>query len=92
MENFDLSATARGRLAVLSAHLSATADRSGSAANGIVEFSGCSADVAPPTNLKGSLTLIDERTGKRYQVQVSEDGTIKATDLKKVIFTIGDVN
>ncbi|XP_047949955.1 citrate synthase, glyoxysomal-like [Salvia hispanica] len=80
MENCDLTATARGRLAVLSAHLSASPNRSGS----FLDFSGCSADVAPPTNLKGTLTLIDERTGIKYQVQVSQDGTIKATDLKKI--------
>lgn len=84
MENFDRSATARGRLAVLSAHLSASADF----ATGAIEYSGCSADISPATNLKGSLTLIDERTGKRYQVQVSEEGTIRATDLKKVSSTI----
>lgn len=84
MENCDLTATARGRLAVLSAHLSASPNRSGS----FLDFSGCSADVAPPTNLKGTLTLIDERTGIKYQVQVSQDGTIKATDLKKVTFTL----
>ncbi|KAL0399674.1 UNVERIFIED_CONTAM: Citrate synthase 2, peroxisomal [Sesamum radiatum] len=28
--------------------------------------------------------MVDERTGKRYQVQVSEEGTIRATDLKKI--------
>lgn len=84
MEGVDHSTVARGRLAVLSAHLSASFDQSGA---GILECSGCSAVVAPPPYLKGSLTLIDERTGNKYQVQVSEEGTIKATDLKKV-FTI----
>lgn len=84
MENFDRSATARGRLAVLSAHLSASADCSAAIATGVLEYSGCSAGAAPPPNLRGSVTLIDERTGRRYQVPVSEEGTIKATDLKKV--------
>lgn len=83
MENFDPSATARGRLAVLSAHLSASANCSG---NGTLECFVCAADVAPPPNLGGKLTMIDERTGKRYQIQVSDEGTIKATDLKKVKF------
>lgn len=85
MENFDCSTVARGRLAVLSAHLSASTDHHGAISTEILEFSGCSAAVAPPPNLKGSLILIDERTGKRYQVQVSEEGTIKATDFKKVL-------
>lgn len=71
---------------MLSAHLSASADRSVA-----IERSVCSADLAPPSNLRGALTLIDERTGKKYQVQVSEDGTIKATDLKKVTFSRVDV-
>ncbi|KAB2610904.1 citrate synthase [Pyrus ussuriensis x Pyrus communis] len=43
-----------------------------------------SAHVPPPGNLRGPLTIVDERTGKRYQVQVSEEGTVKATDLKKI--------
>lgn len=84
MEDVDHSTVARGRLAVLSAHLSASFVQSGAFSPGILESSSCSAAVAPPPYLKGSLTLIDERTGNKYQVQVSEEGTIKATDLKKV--------
>lgn len=84
MEKFDCSTVARGRLEVLSAHLSPSPDHSGAASTGILQYAGCSAAVAPPTNLKGSLVLIDERTGKKYQVEVSEEGTIKATDFKKV--------
>ncbi|KAI3457092.1 hypothetical protein Pfo_013755 [Paulownia fortunei] len=81
MEGVDHSTVARGRLAVLSAHLSASFDQPGA---GILESSSCSAGVAPPPNLKGSLILVDERTGKKYQVQVSEEGTIKTTDFKKI--------
>ncbi|PKI62861.1 hypothetical protein CRG98_016698 [Punica granatum] len=40
--------------------------------------------VSPPGNLKGTLTVVDERTGRTYQVAVSEEGTVKATDLKKI--------
>jgi len=43
-----------------------------------------SAQVSPPGNLAGSLTVVDGRTGKKYQVPVSEDGTVKATDLKQI--------
>lgn len=86
MEALDHSTMARGRLAVLTAHLSASFDQSAAVSTGILEHSSCSAAVEPPTNLKGSLILVDERTGNKYRVQVSEEGTIKATDLKKVFF------
>ncbi|MCI11658.1 citrate synthase glyoxysomal-like [Trifolium medium] len=39
---------------------------------------------SPAANLYGTLTVVDERTGKKYQVEVSRDGTVKATDFKKV--------
>ncbi|KAK2982599.1 hypothetical protein RJ640_024659 [Escallonia rubra] len=87
MEKVDLSTVAaRGRLAVLSAHLSASVDSNAFAP--VLDASCTSAQqhVAPPPNLKGSLTIIDERTGKSYQVKVSEEGAVKATDLKKEQF------
>ncbi|KAJ0233106.1 hypothetical protein HA466_0285550 [Hirschfeldia incana] len=43
-----------------------------------------SSTVAPQGSLKGRLTIVDELTGKRYQVPVSEDGTFKSVDLKKI--------
>lgn len=78
------SVSARGRLAVLSAHLSACLESS--AFTPVLESSCTSAQVfvSPPPNLKGSLVIADERTGKKYKVQVSEEGTVRATDLKKV--------
>lgn len=39
---------------------------------------------ATPGGGAGTLTLIDNRTGKRYEVAVSDHGSIKATDLKQV--------
>ncbi|CAI9089097.1 OLC1v1023603C1 [Oldenlandia corymbosa var. corymbosa] len=86
MEGGDSSSlVARGRLAVLSAHLSASPNVFDSVSSSIIERSTASAQlVSPPPNLKGALTIIDERTGKKYQVQVSEEGTVKATDLKKI--------
>ncbi|KAJ8527789.1 hypothetical protein K7X08_015240 [Anisodus acutangulus] len=83
MEKGNSSTIARGRLAVLSAHLAASLNISDSK---LLEPSGVSAISAdaPPPNLKGALTIIDERTGKKYPVQVTEDGTIKATDFKKI--------
>lgn len=84
MENGNSSSTiARGRLAVLSAHLAATSSLNISDSK-LLETSVVSAVVPPPPNVKGALTIFDERTGKKYPVQVSEEGTIKATDLKKV--------
>lgn len=37
-----------------------------------------------PGNLSGSLMVGDSRTGKKYEVKISEEGTVKATDFKKV--------
>ncbi|KAL4622323.1 hypothetical protein ACB092_06G289000 [Castanea dentata] len=79
------SVVARGRLAVLTAHLTTA-----TSSNELIEVApslepNClSAQVSPPGNLAGSLTVVDGRTGKKYQVPVSEDGTVKATDLKKI--------
>jgi citrate synthase len=42
--------------------------------------------VAPATR-PGVLAVVDTRTGKRYEVKVSEDGTVRATDFKKVAIT-----
>lgn len=86
MSAVDSSLAARGRLAVLSAHLAASIDRRELEAAPIIEPSCTSAQnsVPPPGNLRGTLTVIDERTGKKYPVAVSEEGTVKAIDLKKV--------
>ncbi|GFS45465.1 citrate synthase 2 [Actinidia rufa] len=82
----DPSIVARARLAVLSAHLSASVESDAFFSSPAIEASCVSAQtfVAPPPNVRGSLTVVDERTGKKYQVQVSDEGTVKATDLKKI--------
>ncbi|XP_068667303.1 citrate synthase, glyoxysomal-like [Aristolochia californica] len=85
MEPSNLSSVvARRRLAILSAHLGAACDGS----SPILEASCVSAQdggfVPPPENLRGRLTVIDERTGKKYEIQVSDEGTVKATDFKKI--------
>ncbi|XP_058095460.1 citrate synthase, glyoxysomal-like [Magnolia sinica] len=83
MEITDPSILSTRRLAVLSAHLSATCPNRFSS---VLEASSVSAQevVRPLGNLKGSLTVIDGRTGNKVAVQVSEEGTVKATDLKKI--------
>ncbi|THU53564.1 hypothetical protein C4D60_Mb10t15750 [Musa balbisiana] len=80
----DPSALARGRLAVLSAHLAA--NRSSGGFSSVLDRSPTLSqeDARPPGNLGGSLTVIDERTGKKYALPVSTEGTVKATDLKKI--------
>ncbi|KAH0924762.1 hypothetical protein HID58_017018 [Brassica napus] len=80
----EISERVKARLAVISAHLtSADPLESGSPA---IERWTTSADINPPPHgsLKGALTVVDERTGKKYQVPVSDDGTVKAVDLKKI--------
>ncbi|KAG1335287.1 Citrate synthase, glyoxysomal [Cocos nucifera] len=75
----DASSLARRRLVVLSAHLAAGA---ASAIPGghlplVLERSPVSAQdiVRPPGNLGGLLTVTDGRTGKSYEIKVSEEGT-----------------
>lgn len=84
MERADSSALARARLAVLSAHLEACLKSS--SFGSVIQPSCVSAQsgIQPPGDLKGSLTIVDDRTAKKYQVQVSSHGTVKATDLKKI--------
>lgn len=80
-----ISERVRARLAVLSAHLTSANNPYESGSPAIERWS-TSADISAPPHgsLKGALTVVDERTGKKYQVPVSDDGTVKAVDLKKV--------
>ncbi|KAF5189996.1 Citrate synthase, glyoxysomal [Thalictrum thalictroides] len=84
METFDSSSAMviKKRLAVLQAHLIASEPMRSSLETSIVSAQEL---IPPPGNLKGSLMIIDERTGKKYEVQVSEEGTVKATDFKKIV-------
>uniref|UniRef100_A0A1D1YKQ4 Citrate synthase n=1 Tax=Anthurium amnicola TaxID=1678845 RepID=A0A1D1YKQ4_9ARAE len=88
MERAEPATSARGRLAVLSAHLfaAAAADWNSGDCSPLLAPSPVSAPVVPrpPGNLGGRLTVVDGRTGKKYEVQVSEEGTVRATDLKKI--------
>ena len=40
--------------------------------------------LASAEKTQDSLTVVDNRTGKRYNIPISEGGTIKATDFKQV--------
>ncbi|KAK9924050.1 hypothetical protein M0R45_032439 [Rubus argutus] len=80
----ELPITARGRLAVLSAHLAAATIEPSELQTLDPHCLSAQSAVPPPGNLRGALTVVDERTGKRFQFQVSEEGTIKATDIKKI--------
>ena len=73
----DRADPARGRLAVLSSHLAAGAGEAAA-----LERSPVSA--AAPGPRAGALVVVDGRTGKRHEVKVSGDGTVRATDFKKV--------
>ncbi|XP_078438889.1 citrate synthase, glyoxysomal-like [Wolffia australiana] len=74
-----------GRLAVLSAHL-AEQDFSCSVFSSALWRSPVSAQVIQPhsVGLGGVLAVVDRRTGKKYEIPVSDEGTIKANDLKKI--------
>ncbi|XP_058788209.1 citrate synthase 3, peroxisomal-like [Vicia villosa] len=74
---------ARNRLATLTAHLLPS---SSTTAEGLIQplHLSASSGISPPPNVKGSLTVVDERTGKKYSIEVTPDGTVKANDFKKI--------
>jgi citrate synthase len=74
---------ARNRLATLSAHLLPSSTTSAALLHPI--HLSASSGISPPSNVKGTLTVVDERTGKKYTIEVSADGTVKANDFKKVM-------
>lgn len=37
-----------------------------------------------PGGGRGKLTVVDSRTGKSYELEINDDGAIKASDFKKV--------
>ncbi|KAL2316787.1 hypothetical protein Fmac_030663 [Flemingia macrophylla] len=75
----DSYAVARGRLAMLSAHLLPSEP----AVDDVFCPLPLSAQLSS-ANFNGTLTVIDDRTGKNYHLQISKDGTLKASDLKKI--------
>jgi citrate synthase len=77
---------APGRLAVISSHIAALSG--GRAGLTQLERWPVSARdvVAPGRNLVGSITVVDGRTGTKYEIKVSDQGTIRATDFKKVSY------
>lgn len=78
--------SAHGRLAVISSHIPAITG--GKARLAQLERSPVSVQdsMVPGRNLGGSITVVDGRTGKKYEFKVSDEGTIKATDFKKVSY------
>ncbi|GKV49616.1 hypothetical protein SLEP1_g56357 [Rubroshorea leprosula] len=81
IEPCEVGVKGNGRLAILAAHLAAPPPSDLSSLP-IIEPWCVSAQTA--VSLGGSLTIIDERIGKKHQVLVSTEGTVKAVDLKKI--------
>ncbi|AES70346.1 hypothetical protein MTR_3g051920 [Medicago truncatula] len=75
---------AHNRLATLIAHLLPPSTTSSSALIQPLHLS-ASSRISPPLNLKGTLTIVDDRTGKKYNIEVFPDGTIKSNDFKNVM-------
>ncbi|GLT77416.1 hypothetical protein SLA2020_490040 [Shorea laevis] len=84
MSNGEVGVKVKGHLAVLAAHLAAL-PASDLSSLPIVE-PWCVAAQTAAASLGGSLTIIDERTGKKYQVSVSvsAEGNVKAVSLRKI--------
>ncbi|CAM6103592.1 unnamed protein product [Calypogeia fissa] len=75
-----LSSTAASRLAALSQHLTPVPSHFS------LMREACFSVVERPASSggKGSLKVVDDRTGKSYVFEISEGGTVKATDFKKI--------
>lgn len=77
------SAPATGRLGVLTRHLSPP--DSLDALDIIRRVPTSATEIRPaPGGGPGTLTIVDNRTGKKYEVQVNEDGAISASEFKKI--------
>ncbi|GKV43552.1 hypothetical protein SLEP1_g50831 [Rubroshorea leprosula] len=81
MSNGEVGIKVNGRLAIFAAHLAALPPSYLSSPSIIEPW--CVSALAA-ASLAGSLIIIDERTGKKYPVPVSAEGTVKAVDLKKI--------
>lgn len=69
------------RLAILRGHLESGSNYSSRSLEAVTT----SAEIAPKfSGGAGTLTVVDNRTGKKYEFEISEGGTVKATDFKKV--------
>lgn len=80
---------AAGRMAVLSRQLtsSATISDQEECSQVVLERQGTSAAVEErpaPGGGRGTLTVVDNRTGKKYTIEISEGGTIQASALKQI--------
>ena len=81
------SSAAAVRIATLQRHLQAHRDESD--AEQCIEAQHTKAETDPkerpaPGGGPGSLSVLDNRTGKKYEIPISDHGTIKGTDLKKI--------
>lgn len=81
------SSAAAVRIAALQRHLQAHRDESD--AEQCIEVQNTKAETdskerPAPGGGPGSLSVLDNRTGKKYEIPISDHGTIKGTDLKKI--------
>ncbi|CAN0897345.1 Citrate synthase, glyoxysomal [Linum grandiflorum] len=80
------SSTATARLAVLAAHLAAAAsvESPTTFTGGIERLVVLSKENDRTANLKGTITVVNEKTGQTHKLPVSEHGTVSASDFKKI--------
>lgn len=78
-----LSTSSSRRVAILRNHL----ESGNTSSSHSLETLAVSAEIAPKfSGGSGTLTVVDNRTGKKYEFEISEGGTLKATDFQKVIW------
>lgn len=80
------NSTAADRIAALQRHLQAHS----LGADNVFELNETKANKDNPKERlapgggPGTLSVVDNRTGKKYEIEISDHGTIKGTDLKKI--------
>ncbi|XP_024528054.1 citrate synthase 3, peroxisomal [Selaginella moellendorffii] len=72
------------RLAVLSAHLKSPQEEEPGSGIEASIVSAASGSRPAAGGGSGSLTVVDNRTGKKYEFAISDGGTVNATDFKKI--------
>uniref|UniRef100_A0A7I4AFA3 Citrate synthase n=1 Tax=Physcomitrium patens TaxID=3218 RepID=A0A7I4AFA3_PHYPA len=77
-----LSTSSSRRVAILRNHL----ESGNTSSSHSLETLAVSAEIAPKfSGGSGTLTVVDNRTGKKYEFEISEGGTLKATDFQKIV-------
>lgn len=81
----EMSASSMKRLSILQGHLESGSSSGSPLLEAFTVSASPMLESAPKfSGGAGTLMIVDNRTGKKYEFAISEGGTVKATDFKKV--------